>query len=129
MGDTGEIGDKPPQMAPYARHIFFCTGPFCDSSGRANQLYEKLPGLLGDLGRYDNPKRVKRGITPCLGVCGGGPILAVYPDGVWYHHVDEARLIQIIEQHLRGGEPVQEWVFHQLGAAPEYPSPSGAEDE
>ena len=108
------MNDKPPQMAPYARHIFLCTGQYCDPDGNAQRLYEQLPGLLGDLGRYDNPERVKRGTTPCLGVCSGGPILAVYPDGVWYHHVDEARLARIVEQHLRGGEPVEAWIFHAL---------------
>jgi (2Fe-2S) ferredoxin len=108
------MSEKPPQMAPYARHVLLCTGQFCDSQGKAGRLYEQLPNLLGELGNYDNPQRVKRGTSPCLGVCGGGPILVVYPDGIWYHHVDMARLARIVEQHLIGGEPVQEWVFHQM---------------
>jgi (2Fe-2S) ferredoxin len=68
------------------------------------------------LGRYDNPERVKRGITPCLGVCYGGPLLVVYPDGIWYHHVDEALLQRIIDEHLIGGCPVEEAIFHRLHA-------------
>lgn len=107
------MNDKPPQMAPYARHVFFCTGQYCDPDGKASQLCEQLPCLPGDLGNYRNPARVKPGTTPCLGACSGGPILVVYPDGIWYHHVDEARLASIVEQHLRGGEPIQEWVFHE----------------
>ena len=104
-----------PLMSPYTRHVFLCTGHFCDPEGRASTLYKQLPILLGDLGDYDNPCRVKRGVTPCLGVCVGGPILAVYPDGIWYHHVDEALLQRIVDEHLRRDQPVEEAIFHRLG--------------
>jgi (2Fe-2S) ferredoxin len=105
-----------PKMAAYGRHILFCTGQYCDPEGKAALLYRRLPALLGELGSYDNPCRVKRGTTPCLGVCSGGPLLVVYPDGVWYHHVDEALLKCIIEQHLTDDQPVDEAVFHRLDA-------------
>jgi (2Fe-2S) ferredoxin len=101
-------------MAPYARHVLICTGHFCDPNGKAAALYNRLPALLGELGDYENPQRVKRGITACLGVCAGGPLLVVYPDGLWYHHVDEALLKRIVEEHLRQNQPVTEAIFHQL---------------
>ncbi len=106
--------NTPPQMAPYGRHLLMCKGQFCDPQGKAQELYESLSGLLGDLGRYTNPRRVKRGLTDCLGVCAGGPLLVVYPEGIWYHHVDEALLKRIIDEHLRRGCPVREAIFHRL---------------
>ena len=66
-----------PIQAPYARHIFLCTGPYCDPDGKARRLYGLLSQKLGELGEYDNPVRVKRGVTPCLGVCYGGPVQPV----------------------------------------------------
>lgn len=107
----------PPQQTPYARHVFLCYGKYCDPQGKAPLLYEKLRQLLADLGHYHNPERVKRGLSPCLGVCSAGPLLVVYPEGVWYHHVDEALLERIVAQHLRADEPVQEAIFHQLSTS------------
>jgi len=109
-----------PQMNRYARHIFMCTGRYCDPQGRASRLYARLAHLLGPLGRYEYPYRVKRGTTSCLGVCSGGPIVVVYPEGIWYHHVDEAALERIVREHLEQNSPVEEYIFHKL-------SPPGAE--
>lgn len=108
----------PPHQAPYARHIFLCVGSYCDPRGEAQTLYRRLAGKLGELANYHNPLRVKRGITSCLGVCSGGPLLVVYPDGIWYHHVTDAVLDRIVEEHLIGGQPVEEFIFHRLGENP-----------
>ena len=107
-----------PEMAPYARHVFICTGQYCDPFGQAERLYHQLSRYLGELGAYDNPVRVKRGTTPCLGVCYGGPLLVVYPDGIWYHSVADAVLRRIVAEHLGNDQPVEEYIFHRLAGAP-----------
>lgn len=103
-----------PIMAPYARHVLVCTGPYCADESTAQRIYRRLGQTLGELGDYANPVRVKRSITSCLGVCIGGPLVAVYPDGIWYHHVDEAALDRIVDEHLRHNCPVEELIFHRL---------------
>ncbi len=102
-----------PQMTPYGKHLLLCRGRFCDPHGRAEKLYASLPAWLGHLGHYQNPKRVKRGMVDCLGVCTGGPLMVVYPEGIWYHHVDEPLLKRIIKAHLEEGCPVESAIFHQ----------------
>ncbi len=77
----------PAFMEPYARHVLVCTGGFCSTDRGGRALYSKLASLLEREGLLFGPKRVKRSEAPCLGVCGGGPIVAVYPEGVWYSGV------------------------------------------
>ncbi len=101
-------------MEPYARHVLVCTGGFCspDRDGRA--LYALLPTLLEREGLLFGPTRVKRGETPCLGVCSGGPIVVVYPEGIWYGNVTPMLLERIVTEHLRDGRVIAEAVIHTL---------------
>jgi (2Fe-2S) ferredoxin len=101
-------------MEPYSRHLLVCTGSFCspDRGGRA--LYALLPTLLEREGLLFGPSRVKRGETPCLGVCSGGPIVVVYPEGIWYGDVTPLLLERIVVEHLKGGKVIDEAVIHRL---------------
>lgn len=101
-------------MEPYSRHILVCTGGFCSPDRRGRELYALLPGLLEREGLLFGPTRVKRGETPCLGVCGGGPVVVIYPEGVWYGDVGPALLERIVVEHLGGGRIVEEAVIHRL---------------
>jgi (2Fe-2S) ferredoxin len=103
-------------MEPYSRHVLVCTGGFCSPDRRGHDLYTLLPSLLQREGLLFGPRRVKRSETPCLGVCAGGPIVAVYPDGVWYSSVTPKLLERIVTEHLRDGRVIEEAVFHRLGA-------------
>lgn len=104
-----------PRMDPYARHILVCTGGFCSPERRGVTLYAQLPELLNRAGLLFGPNRVKRGETPCLGVCAGGPIVVVYPEGVWYAGVTPELLARIVDEHLKEGRVVEEAVMFRLG--------------
>jgi (2Fe-2S) ferredoxin len=101
-------------MEPYARHVLVCTGGFCSPDRRGRALYSQLAQLLEREGLLFGPTRVKRGEVPCLGVCAAGPIVVVYPEGVWYAGVDNALLERIVVEHLKNGQEVKDAVFHRL---------------
>ena len=103
-------------MERYSRHVLVCTGGFCSESRSGRSIYSRLASLLQREGLLFGATRVKRSEAPCLGVCGGGPILAVYPEGVWYADVGPELLERIVTEHLKGGKIVEEAVFHRLGA-------------
>ena len=106
-------------MEPYSRHVLVCVGGFCSPDRQGRELYSLLPTLLPREGLLFGPTRVKRGETPCLGVCAGGPIVVVYPEGVWYSGVTPALLERIVVEHLRDGKVVEGAVFHRLGGGSE----------
>lgn len=100
-------------MEPYSRHVLVCTGGYCSPAHDGRLLYRLLPALLQREGLLFGPQRVKRGETPCLGVCTGGPIVVVYPDGIWYGGVTPELLERIVVEHLRDGRVVEAAVFHR----------------
>jgi (2Fe-2S) ferredoxin len=103
-------------MEGYSRHVIVCAGGFCSPQRRGAALYALLPQLLEQHGLLFGPQRVKRSETLCLGVCDEGPIVVVYPEGVWYSRVDEELLARIVSEHLVGGRVVAEAVFYTLHA-------------
>lgn len=91
-----------------------CTGPLCTRDG---VQAEAMFGLLGEKIDARPELRVKRTRTHCMVACKTqGPILVVYPEGVWYQCADEQALERIVSEHLEQGREVSELIFHRLGA-------------
>ena len=101
-------------MEPYSKHVLVCTGGYCSPERHGRGLYSLLASLLQREGLLFGPNRVKRGETPCLGVCEGGPIVVVYPEGIWYCGVSPQLLERIVVEHLKHGRVVEEAVFHRI---------------
>ncbi len=103
---------KKPVMPPYNRHIFVCVGEKCHTTDDGQIVYKHLKHRLKQEANDPVLKRVKRSQSKCLGVCQGGPISVVYPEGVWYCQMTPQKMDRVIDEHLKQGKPVQEWVFH-----------------
>ena len=111
--DSGRL----PEMEQYARHVLVCTGNFCSDNRAGRVVYARLASLLQREGLLFGATRVKRSEAPCLGVCVGGPIVAVYPEGVWYADVTLELLERIVIEHLKEGRVIEDAVFHRMTAS------------
>lgn len=107
--------------AEMERQIFLCAmseKQKCCSRAEGEQSWNFLKSRLKELGLVGPKKRdqqggvcggIQRSKVDCLQICTSGPIALIWPDRIWYHSCTPEVLEQIIQQHVIGGNPVEEF--------------------
>lgn len=100
------------------RQIFLCAlseKQKCCRREEGKAAWSYLKKRLKELGLTGPGGTVQRTKADCLQICEAGPIAVVWPDNVWYHSCNEEALEAIIQQHLIGGMPVEEYRLRPAG--------------
>ena len=95
------IEAKSSKVSDNQRTILVCHGTGC-VSGKAIEIREALEKTVVEMG-LDG---VKVDFSGCHGFCQQGPIAVVEPEGIFYAHVSVDDVPEIVQSHLRDGQPV-----------------------
>ena len=111
----------PPNDEPQriSHHLLLCATPTkakCCAPQDGAATWDALKRLVREHGLED-PQRaggvVLRSKVDCLRVCVKGPVLLVWPDGIWYGEISPERLERIVLEHVVQGKPCREWILTQ----------------
>ena len=94
-------------MESWRSHVLVCAGAGCVSSGCREVRDTLIQGVM-EFGLQGEIKVIETG---CIGSCDLGPIVVVYPEGVFYQKVkaEDARIIA--EEHLFKGRVVERLLY------------------
>ncbi|MDO9710280.1 (2Fe-2S) ferredoxin domain-containing protein [Paracraurococcus lichenis] len=96
----------------YRHHVFACFQQrppqhprgSCGQAG-AQPLWQRLQQ------RMEGKPDMAMVATGCLGFCRAGPLMVVYPQGIWYAPRTPEDVDEIVDLHLLGGTPVERLII------------------
>jgi len=96
---------------PYYRlHAFCCTNVRPEQHPRGSCARKNAVALRDYLKKSAKEKGidgVRINASGCLDRCELGPVMVVYPEGIWYRYENESDVDEILEQHIEGGKVVE----------------------
>lgn len=98
-------------MSYYRHHVFFCVnqredGAACCADKHAQAMRDYAKARVKAL-KLNGPGRCRINNAGCMDRCSEGPVIAIYPEGVWYTYVDQHDIDEIIDEHLVHGRVVE----------------------
>ncbi len=94
---------------PYKKQILVCLNEPCNGQGGC-KVFEKLKTRIKEL---DLKKTYRPSRVICLGLCGKGPNVIVWPEGTVYCGFTEDNVEDLIQKHLLGGEVLNDLLYKE----------------
>ena len=100
----------------YSKHVFMCindyAGECCGQKGSA-KMQHYMKRRCKDLNLTGEGK-IRINKSGCFNHCEQGPVMVVYPEGVWYTWVNTDDIDEIIEKHLINNEVVERLLLETI---------------
>ena len=92
-------------------HVFVCTSSRVTGQQKG-YCYSKestaiVQAFMEEIEGRDLSGEVMITNTGCFGICNSGPVVVVYPEGVWYKQVTAEDVAEIVESHFENGKKVE----------------------
>ena len=104
-------------MKRYRSTILICGGTGCVAAGSL-KIHDQF---LAEIRRHSLQEEVNVVLTGCNGICDQGPVVVVYPGGVFYHRLEEKSVARITEEHLLKGRIAKEFLYERPAVAGQVP--------
>lgn len=93
-------------------HVFVCTSCTLNGQQRGfcfqNEAISIVQKFMDEINERDLSGEVVLNNTGCFGICDKGPIVVVYPEGIWYGKVTVEDVERIFDEHFEGNTPVKD---------------------
>ena len=97
-------------MSYFKHHVFFCCnqrgeGEMCCNNLGATEAQTYAKERISQL-KLKGKDKIRINKAGCMDRCEDGPVIVVYPEGIWYSYVDTDDVEEIIQEHLIHGRAV-----------------------
>ena len=98
------------------KHLLLCATPTKQKCFKGNEGEKAWQCLKKTIKKFENNPASKnihilRSKADCLRICKNGPILLVWPDGIWYEKVSPERISEIFYSHIINDKPIERWIL------------------
>lgn len=98
-----------PGVPDYPYHLLVCGGTGCHATGSI----KVIKALKGEIAARNISEKALVIETGCNGFCAQGPVMTVYPGGIFYQYLKPQDAIEIVEKHVLQGMPVERLMYHE----------------
>jgi len=95
----------------YPIHLLICGGTACHAS-KSLEIEQRLKSEIAERKLQDKVTLIETG---CNGFCAQGPVMVIYPAGIFYQYLNPDDVGEIIEQHILKGYPVERLMYRDPG--------------